>query len=226
MRIFEALPDRFEVCHEASCGYGHYHDLPSPIAARVRGWLPAWGRRQAVPAGEGLRSTARRRPAGVPQPSPRAARPGAEPLRAGRQPHDSRGQPPRHRPPLRTPTPSHTACGRPPAANSRLAPRAPRELRPSGPAGEPEVPDRSLPGWRRRPRRWPVWQNADGPNPGRLEPRNPSAGDYRAPGPPAPGILTIRVGGDGRGSFFIPNERLEPARSGKIPGRKAEVASC
>jgi hypothetical protein len=21
------LPDRFEVCYEASCGYGHYHDL-------------------------------------------------------------------------------------------------------------------------------------------------------------------------------------------------------
>jgi transposase len=35
MRILEALPDRFEVCHEASCGYGHYHDLLSPIAARV-----------------------------------------------------------------------------------------------------------------------------------------------------------------------------------------------
>jgi hypothetical protein len=24
MRILEALPDRFEVCYEASCGYGHY----------------------------------------------------------------------------------------------------------------------------------------------------------------------------------------------------------
>src|SRR5262245_35131535 len=35
MRTFEALPDRFEVCYEASCGYGHYHDLLSPIAARV-----------------------------------------------------------------------------------------------------------------------------------------------------------------------------------------------
>ena len=35
MRILEALPDRFEVCYEASCGYGHYHDLLSPIAARV-----------------------------------------------------------------------------------------------------------------------------------------------------------------------------------------------
>jgi transposase len=35
MRILEGLPDRFEVCYEASCGYGHYHDLLSPIAARV-----------------------------------------------------------------------------------------------------------------------------------------------------------------------------------------------
>ena len=35
MRILEALPGRFEVCYEASCGYGHYHDLLRPIAARV-----------------------------------------------------------------------------------------------------------------------------------------------------------------------------------------------
>ena len=35
MRILEALPDRFEVCYEASCGYGHYHDTLGPIAARV-----------------------------------------------------------------------------------------------------------------------------------------------------------------------------------------------
>jgi transposase len=35
MRMLDALPDRFEVCYEASCGYGHYHDLLSPIAARV-----------------------------------------------------------------------------------------------------------------------------------------------------------------------------------------------
>jgi hypothetical protein len=35
MRILEALPDRFEVCYEASCGYGRYHGLLSPIAARV-----------------------------------------------------------------------------------------------------------------------------------------------------------------------------------------------
>jgi hypothetical protein len=26
MRILEALPGRFEVCYEARCGYGHYHD--------------------------------------------------------------------------------------------------------------------------------------------------------------------------------------------------------
>jgi hypothetical protein len=35
VRILERLPDRFEVCYEASCGYGHYHDLLCPIAARV-----------------------------------------------------------------------------------------------------------------------------------------------------------------------------------------------
>jgi predicted NBD/HSP70 family sugar kinase len=35
MRVLEALPDRFEVCSEASCGYGHYHDLLTPIAAGV-----------------------------------------------------------------------------------------------------------------------------------------------------------------------------------------------
>jgi transposase len=28
-------PDRFEVCYEASCGYGHYHDVLRPLAARV-----------------------------------------------------------------------------------------------------------------------------------------------------------------------------------------------
>jgi len=35
MRILERLPDRFEVCYEASCGYGHYHDLLLPLATRV-----------------------------------------------------------------------------------------------------------------------------------------------------------------------------------------------
>lgn len=35
MRILERLPDRFEVCYEASCGYGHYHDLLRPLATRV-----------------------------------------------------------------------------------------------------------------------------------------------------------------------------------------------
>jgi transposase len=35
LRILTALPDRFEVCYEASCGYGHYHDLLQPLAARV-----------------------------------------------------------------------------------------------------------------------------------------------------------------------------------------------
>src|SRR5215472_6493848 len=35
MRLLEALPDRFEVCYEASCGYGHYHDLLQPLAARA-----------------------------------------------------------------------------------------------------------------------------------------------------------------------------------------------
>jgi hypothetical protein len=35
LRILRGLPDRFEVCYEASCGYGHYHDLLRPLAARV-----------------------------------------------------------------------------------------------------------------------------------------------------------------------------------------------
>jgi len=35
MRILETLPDRFDVCYEASCGYGHYHDILRPLATRV-----------------------------------------------------------------------------------------------------------------------------------------------------------------------------------------------
>jgi transposase len=35
MRTLETLPGHFEVCYEASCGYGHYHDTLRPIAARV-----------------------------------------------------------------------------------------------------------------------------------------------------------------------------------------------
>jgi hypothetical protein len=35
LRILKGLPDRFEVCYEASCGYGHFHDLLKPLAARV-----------------------------------------------------------------------------------------------------------------------------------------------------------------------------------------------
>jgi hypothetical protein len=35
LRILKELPDRFEVCYEASCGYGCYHDLLQPLAARV-----------------------------------------------------------------------------------------------------------------------------------------------------------------------------------------------
>src|SRR5262245_33365937 len=35
VRTLKELPDRFEVCYEASCGYGHYHDLLRPLAARV-----------------------------------------------------------------------------------------------------------------------------------------------------------------------------------------------
>src|SRR5215468_7814732 len=32
LRILKGLPDRFEVCYEASCGYGHYHDLLKRLA--------------------------------------------------------------------------------------------------------------------------------------------------------------------------------------------------
>ena len=35
MDVLEKLPDRFAVCYEASCGYGHYHELLTPIATRV-----------------------------------------------------------------------------------------------------------------------------------------------------------------------------------------------
>jgi transposase len=35
LRALKALPDRLAVCYEASCGYGHYHDLLQPLAARV-----------------------------------------------------------------------------------------------------------------------------------------------------------------------------------------------
>ena len=35
LATLKALPDRFEVCYEASCGYGHYHDILRPLAARV-----------------------------------------------------------------------------------------------------------------------------------------------------------------------------------------------
>jgi transposase len=35
LRILKGLPDRFAACYEASCSYGHYHDLLKPLAARV-----------------------------------------------------------------------------------------------------------------------------------------------------------------------------------------------
>ena len=35
VQLLAGLPDRFEVCYEASCGYGHYHDLLQPLATRV-----------------------------------------------------------------------------------------------------------------------------------------------------------------------------------------------
>lgn len=34
-RVLTGKPDRFEVCYEASCGYGHFHDLLRPLASRV-----------------------------------------------------------------------------------------------------------------------------------------------------------------------------------------------
>lgn len=33
--LLDRLPERFEVCYEASCGYGFYHDLLRPLASRV-----------------------------------------------------------------------------------------------------------------------------------------------------------------------------------------------
>ena len=34
VRVLKGLPDRFEVCYEAGRGYGHYHNLLRPLAAR------------------------------------------------------------------------------------------------------------------------------------------------------------------------------------------------
>src|SRR5690242_10334784 len=33
--LLRGLQDRFQVCYEASCGYGHFHDLLQPLATRV-----------------------------------------------------------------------------------------------------------------------------------------------------------------------------------------------
>jgi hypothetical protein len=30
LRLLRGFPDRFEVCYEASCGYGHFHDPAAP----------------------------------------------------------------------------------------------------------------------------------------------------------------------------------------------------
>jgi transposase len=35
VRVLSELPDPFVVCYEARCGYGHFHDLLRPLAARV-----------------------------------------------------------------------------------------------------------------------------------------------------------------------------------------------
>lgn len=35
MNILETLPQPFEVCYEASCGYGYFYDLLKPVASRV-----------------------------------------------------------------------------------------------------------------------------------------------------------------------------------------------
>ena len=35
MNVLKKLPDRFAVCYEASCGYGHDHELLTPLATRV-----------------------------------------------------------------------------------------------------------------------------------------------------------------------------------------------
>ncbi len=35
LRLLQDLPERFEVCYEASCGYGHFYDLLRPLATRV-----------------------------------------------------------------------------------------------------------------------------------------------------------------------------------------------
>lgn len=35
LHVLQELPDRFQVCYEARCGYGYFHDLLRPLAGRV-----------------------------------------------------------------------------------------------------------------------------------------------------------------------------------------------
>jgi hypothetical protein len=42
LQILKGRPDRFEFCYEPSCGYGHFHDLVQPRAARVLVASCAW----------------------------------------------------------------------------------------------------------------------------------------------------------------------------------------
>src|SRR5262249_14412377 len=125
-------------------------------ACRLRGWLPGEAGRQALPLVEDLRATARLPAAGVPGPKFRVVLPGAEPLRAGPEPHDLRGRTPPHRPRWKTPQPFHKACERPHAAAACPAHAGRPEPPSDDPAGEPETPDKSSPGWRRRRRRPPA----------------------------------------------------------------------
>jgi hypothetical protein len=51
LRILRGLPDRFEVCYDASCRHGHHHHLLQPLAARVLVAHPGQLRRPGVAEG-------------------------------------------------------------------------------------------------------------------------------------------------------------------------------
>jgi hypothetical protein len=49
LRILKALPDRFEVCYEASCGYGRAHRTADASGHNVSMWSPPVAVRQRDP---------------------------------------------------------------------------------------------------------------------------------------------------------------------------------
>jgi hypothetical protein len=65
VRVLTGLPDRFEVCYEASCGYGRFHDLLRPLAARPGGASGATAADLPVLCGVAAYVTTRRFPSRI-----------------------------------------------------------------------------------------------------------------------------------------------------------------